>query len=106
MMSEKAHDSFHNAVTTESSRRSLVDDDPVLDRSVIDDQQEERDGVAIIGIGCRFPGALSPRQFWQVVNQGIDATSRVPADRFPIEEFYDSRPGTPGKVITERGGFI
>lgn len=29
--------------------------------------------IAIIGIGCRFPGADSPQAFWQLLSNGVDA---------------------------------
>jgi acyl transferase domain-containing protein/acyl carrier protein len=38
--------------------------------------------MAIIGIGCRFPGgANSPEAFWQTLKEGVDAISKFPADR-------------------------
>jgi acyl transferase domain-containing protein/NADPH:quinone reductase-like Zn-dependent oxidoreductase/acyl carrier protein len=62
--------------------------------------------VAIIGIGCRFPGANSPEEFWQMLQGGVDAIKEMPKDRFDIDLVYDPRPGTPGKVVTRKGGFL
>ncbi|MDZ8184143.1 MAG: type I polyketide synthase [Nostoc sp. ChiSLP02] len=62
--------------------------------------------VAIIGIGCRFPGANNPEAFWHLLRNGIDAISEVPVDRWDIEKFYHPQPGTPGKMNTRFGGFI
>ena len=63
--------------------------------------------VAIIGIGCRFPGdANSPETFWKLLINGVDAISEVPADRFNIDAFYDPDLDKPGKVITRHGGFL
>src|SRR5262249_39796137 len=70
------------------------------------DLRGEPEGIAIIGIGCRFAGAHGPQEFWRLLYEGRETTANVPADRFDIDEFYDSRPGTPGKVITQRGGFL
>ena len=33
------------------------------------------DGIAIIGIGCRFPGAEDPREFWRLLAAGVDAVA-------------------------------
>src|ERR1700722_17557744 len=30
--------------------------------------------VAIIGLACRFPGAPTPRDFWHLVRDGLEAT--------------------------------
>ncbi|ARE73838.1 hypothetical protein B6R96_07755 [Streptomyces sp. Sge12] len=38
--------------------------------------------VAIIGMGCRFPGADGPEAFWELLERGGDAIGRVPDDRF------------------------
>ena len=37
--------------------------------------------IAIIGLGCRFPGAHSPADFWQLLRTGVDAVTAWPADR-------------------------
>jgi acyl transferase domain-containing protein/acyl carrier protein len=62
--------------------------------------------VAIVGIGCRFPGASNLQEYWHLLRNGIDAISEVPADRWDIEKFYHPKPGTPGKMNTRYGGFI
>jgi acyl transferase domain-containing protein len=43
-----------------------------------------REPIAIIGIGCRFPGANNPNEFWQVNRDGIDTITKAPSDR-PIK---------------------
>lgn len=40
-----------------------------------------QDAIAVIGMGCRFPRANNPDEFWQVLHQGIDAISEVPSAR-------------------------
>jgi acyl transferase domain-containing protein len=62
--------------------------------------------IAIIGIGCRFPGADSPQAFWQLLSNGVDAITEIPADRWNIDEFYDRNPETPGKMNSRYGGFL
>jgi len=57
-----------------------------------------REPIALIGIGCRFPGANGPEGFWRLLREGVDAIREVPADRFDIDAVYDPRPGTPGKM--------
>jgi acyl transferase domain-containing protein/acyl carrier protein len=62
--------------------------------------------IAIIGIGCRFPGADDPQAFWQLLRDGVDAITEVPAERFKLDAFYDPDPAAPGKTNTRWGGFL
>ncbi|MFF4159219.1 SDR family NAD(P)-dependent oxidoreductase [Streptomyces sp. NPDC001678] len=63
--------------------------------------------VAIVGMGCRFPGgADSPKAFWDLLCEGRDAITEVPADRWKVDEFYDSDPSVPGRTPTRWGGFL
>ncbi len=64
------------------------------------------ESIAIIGMGCRFPGAPNPRAFWQLMCNGIDAITEVPTDRYDVDAIYDPRPATPGKVMSRMGGFL
>ena len=62
--------------------------------------------IAIIGMGCRFPGADNPAAFWELLVNGVDAISEVPADRWDVDAYYDPDPAAPGKMITRHGGFL
>src|SRR5436190_1093287 len=62
--------------------------------------------IAIIGIGCRFPGANGPSAFWDLLCGGEDAITEIPVDRFDINAFYDPRQGVPGKIAARWGGFL
>lgn len=70
-------------------------------------EQLNREPIAIIGIGCRFPGnANDPEAFWKLLAAGIDAVSEVPTDRWSLLAYYDPRPGAPGKTYSKWGGFL
>ena len=62
--------------------------------------------IAIIGIGCRYPGAESPSAFWELVANGVDAITEIPAERWDIEAFYDADAQAVGKMNTRWGGFL
>jgi acyl transferase domain-containing protein len=64
------------------------------------------EAIAIIGIGCRFPGARHPEAFWNLMRNAVDAITEVPPDRWDINAFYDPKPATPGKMNTRFGGFL
>ena len=66
-----------------------------------------REPIAIVGIGCRFPGdADSPAAFWRLLCDGRDAIRPVPADRWLADAFFDPEPGKPGRTNSRYGGFI
>ena len=63
--------------------------------------------IAIVGMGCRFPGgADDPQAFWELLRAGTDAISEVPAERWNWRDYYDPDPAAPGKMTTRWGGFI
>ena len=66
-----------------------------------------KEEIAIIGMGCRFPGQLNDvESFWDFLLKGGDAVVEVPPDRWNLERFYDPEPGIAGKSIAKEGGFI
>ena len=63
--------------------------------------------IAIIGIGCRFPGGINDvNSFWKLLTEGREAVSEVPPDRWNVDRFYDAEPGLVGKTVAKRGGFV
>lgn len=63
--------------------------------------------VAIVGIGCRFPGGIrSPAELWDLLARGGDAIIESPPGRLDLDALYDPDPGVPGKLYARRGGFV
>jgi acyl transferase domain-containing protein/lauroyl/myristoyl acyltransferase/acyl carrier protein len=63
--------------------------------------------IAITGIGCRYPGGVTDAgSFWRLLTGGVDAITEIPADRWNIERFHTTRPGTRGRSVSKWGGFI
>jgi acyl transferase domain-containing protein len=70
-------------------------------------QRARTEPIAIIGLGCRFPGgANSPEEFWRLLHDGVDGITAIPASRWDGDAYYDPDPDAPGKVVTRFGGFI
>ena len=66
-----------------------------------------REPIAIVGIGCRFPGGADhPQTFWKLLCDGVDAVREIPADRWSIDAYYDPVPGRTGKSITRFAGCV
>lgn len=62
--------------------------------------------IAVIGVGCRLPGAGGPDAFWDMLENGREGIREVPAARWPIDEYFDPDPDAPGMMSTRSGGFL
>ncbi len=63
--------------------------------------------IAIVGIGCRFPGGVrSPEDLWRLLVGGIDAVAEVPEDRWHPAAMYHPDPAKPGRMNSRWGGFL
>ncbi len=69
-------------------------------------EAERREPVAVVGIGCRLPGANGPDAFFEMLMQGTDAVREVPRDRWDVDAYYDPDPDVPGRIATRWGGFL
>ncbi|MCB9457865.1 MAG: polyketide synthase dehydratase domain-containing protein [Anaerolineaceae bacterium] len=81
----------------------------VMDLQAKLDASERRksEPIAIIGMGCRFPGgANNPEQFWANLQNGVDSITDIPAARWDASQLYDPDPDAPGKIATMWGGFV
>lgn len=79
------------SISTDESDRTHHDDDPIV----------------IVGMSCRFPGGVrTPEDFWDLLWQGRDAITEVPAQRWDIDAYFDPDPAALGKMYTRWGGFV
>ncbi len=63
--------------------------------------------VAIIGLGCRFPGDANDwRSFWRLLDSATDAISETPRERWNLQKFYASHRVKPGKTQSKWGGYV
>ncbi|APU26844.1 polyketide synthase [Mycobacterium tuberculosis variant caprae] len=86
---------------TAQQRTSLADEFDRVSRIAV------AEPVAVVGIGCRFPGDVDgPESFWDFLVAGRNAISTVPTDRWDAEAFYHPDPLTPGRMTTKWGGFV
>lgn len=63
-----------------------------------------KEKIAIIGMGCVFPGAMDFTQYWQNIVEGKDSIREVDPDFWKLEEFYDPDPNVPDKSYCKVGG--
>ena len=71
-------------------------------------EDQAREPIAIVGMGCRFPGGADrPEKLWQLLADEVDAVGEAPRDRgWGLDALYDPRPGQPGKTYTTSGSFL
>jgi myxalamid-type polyketide synthase MxaE and MxaD len=64
------------------------------------------DPIAIVGMGCRYPGADGVQAFWRLLAGASDAVTEIPPERWDLEALYDPDPAVPGRMTTRWGGFL
>ncbi|WP_171113719.1 MULTISPECIES: type I polyketide synthase [unclassified Streptomyces] len=72
-------------------------------------ERTKREGIAVVGMGCRLPGGVtSPDAFWRVVSEGVDTIGGVPADRWELRRAGgpDGPDGPSDGALPSHGGFI
>ncbi|MGW2035494.1 SDR family NAD(P)-dependent oxidoreductase [Streptomyces sp. NPDC001811] len=64
--------------------------------------------VAVVGIGCRFPGGIStPADLWRLLTEGGEVLSGFPQDRgWDLDALFDEDPEVPGSAYVRSGGFL
>ncbi|KAM9826826.1 uncharacterized protein ACB057_013114 [Neosynchiropus ocellatus] len=68
--------------------------------------EDTGDDIAVIGIGCNFPGGEGLENFWKVLLEGRNCAVDIPADRFHVASWFDPDEGKPGKTQTTRAALI
>ncbi|MEO0599789.1 MAG: beta-ketoacyl synthase N-terminal-like domain-containing protein, partial [Myxococcota bacterium] len=65
------------------------------------------DRIAIVGMGCRFPGADTPEALWELLLRGDQPIVEVPTDRWDVDAWYDpDARGALDRSYVRSGGFI
>ncbi|WP_326654951.1 polyketide synthase [Streptomyces sp. NBC_01750] len=68
--------------TVDALSRALVEGPRAAEAAPSTDRRlAPREPIAVVGIGCRFPGGPDPSSFWQLLVEGRDAVGPVPAAR-------------------------
>ena len=70
-------------------------------------QVSNRFPIAIVGIGCRYPGRVDgPDSYLELLMNKVDAISEIPAERWNLEKFFSANPKVAGKSYSKWGGFL
>ena len=70
-------------------------------------EKQQSEPIAIIGVGCRFPGDIhSPEDFWELLLSGKDTIATIPESRWDGPAYYSPNYDDAGKIITTKGSFF
>ncbi|MEU4111764.1 SDR family NAD(P)-dependent oxidoreductase [Streptomyces sp. NPDC027717] len=67
---------------------------------------KQRGPIAICSMACRFPGASTPEELWDILREGRHVASALPKDRGWEPYLYDEDKDMPGKTYVRAGGFL
>src|SRR5690606_11106322 len=62
--------------------------------------------IAIVGLSGRYPEADDIEAFWEVLRDGKDCITEVPAERWDWREYYSEDRNAAGRHYSKWGGFI
>ncbi|MCH4293527.1 phosphopantetheine-binding protein [Shewanella sp. 3B26] len=62
--------------------------------------------IAIVGMASLFANSRYLNEFWDLIVDKIDAITEVPADRWLVDDYFDSDKKVADKSYCKRGGFI
>ncbi|MGD6960808.1 beta-ketoacyl synthase N-terminal-like domain-containing protein [Fictibacillus phosphorivorans] len=65
-----------------------------------------RNGIAVIGIACRLPGANNKDEFWWNLKNGVNSIKDIPTDRWDINKYYSSNFEKDNKTISKWCGLL
>src|SRR3989338_1081097 len=69
--------------------------------------KKNNNNIAIIGISARYPrDIITYKEFWQVLERGLDEVTEVPLERWDITKYYDNDITKVNKMNTRCGGFL
>ena len=70
-------------------------------------ERTRREPIAVIGMGCRLPGGVkTPEQYWELLVEGRDAITRMPAHRWNSAMVRASGSSRLADVQAPWGGFL
>ncbi|CAC5419851.1 Probable polyketide synthase 1 [Mytilus coruscus] len=64
------------------------------------------DDIAIVGVGCKVPGADNIEEFWKVLYNGENHVKVIPNDRWNKEAFSSEDMNSSGKTYAKHAGLV
>ena len=67
---------------------------------------QAEEGIAVIGMACRFPGALDYDEFWRNLEGVVNSIVEIPKDRWDWRDYFGDPQAQPNKTNSKWGGFV
>jgi acyl transferase domain-containing protein/phosphopantetheinyl transferase len=64
------------------------------------------EGIAVIGLACKFPGAPDVTTFWRNILEKVDCVSDPPEDGWDTGLYHDAAFADQDKVYVRKGGYL
>jgi len=72
-----------------------------------EDSGAPREPIAIVGMGCRYPGSVrTPDEFWELLSSGRDVLREIPRERWDVDGHYNPEMNVPGKMYVRHGHYL
>lgn len=103
---------FKDAVTIQDIHDKYFESKPQLYRYInqleifSNAKNSINDEIAVVGIGCTLPQADTPDALWQNILDKKYAISKMPADRFDYDLYYDPDRNAEDKTYTALAGHV
>ncbi len=69
-------------------------------------ESRKNHGIAVIGIGCNYPGAKTPLQFWENILARRRQFREMPDVRMPNSEYFDPDSSIPDKTYQNKAAVL
>ncbi|HTU18290.1 MAG TPA: type I polyketide synthase [Gemmataceae bacterium] len=68
--------------------------------------RKEQPEIAVVGLGCWYPGARGPQQLWENILTRRREFRRLPDNRLPLSDYHDPDRTTPDKTYGRRAAVL
>lgn len=64
------------------------------------------ESVAIVGMGCRYPGAQSPEELWENVVAQRQAFRRIPSERLRLDDYFAADRSAEDRIYSRKAALL
>ncbi len=77
-----------------------------MTRNIDNQDNLNKEAIAIVGMACLYPGARNVREFWRNILGGVDSVTDPPPGAWDPAIYYDPSSLETDRIYCKRGGYI